>query len=337
MLRSAVFSAAPSCGHQTAAPACPCCEMKSSVQSGRKSGYDIFHCRGCGLGYVHPPPQAGELSNLYSIAPRNLPQRMKTYVERVATSANSPRREWFDRVIGVAQKYSGQQKLRILEVGSGYGAFVHYASKTHTVTGTEASKEKAEASNGMISNAEDCGFYERLPDRSLDLIYMEHVLEHVPNPVELLNNLVRLLSSQGVLVICVPNHGCLLSRMLRLKWGWTCPPSHLYYYQTGSLARLLRKFDLNVLEASAGDYFFRSIYQFYSFAGFTNLVSGFLGRRTGLDVRPREHSYRYPTTIGDFANLAPYFLFYPLIQLANYFWGGSELLVVAGKNNSGTN
>ena len=335
MLRSTVISAALSSDCQTAAPACPCCEMKSSVQSGRKSGYDIFHCRDCGLGYVYPLPQADELSRLYSIAPRNLPRRMKTYVEAVATSPNSPRREWFDHVIRVAQKYSGQQKLRILEVGSGYGAFVHYASKTHTVTGTEVSNEIAEASKGMILNVQDCGFYERLPDSSFELIYMEHVLEHVPKPVELLNNLVRLLGSQGVLVICVPNHGCLLSRTLRLQWGWTCPPSHLYYHQIGSLARLLRKFDLSVLEASAGDHFFRSIYQFYSFAGLrTNWVSGFVGRHTGIKVRPREHSYRYPKTIGDFANLAPYFLFYPVIQLANYFWGGSELVVVAGKNNN---
>ncbi len=180
MLRSTVISAALSSDCQTAAPACPCCEMKSSVQSGRKSGYDIFHCRDCGLGYVYPLPQADELSSLYSIAPRNLPRRMKTYVEEVATSPNSPRREWFDHVIRVAQKYSGQQKLRILEVGSGYGAFVHYASKTHTVTGTEVSKEIAAAGNGMISNVQDCGFYERLPDSSFELIYMEHVLEHVP-------------------------------------------------------------------------------------------------------------------------------------------------------------
>ncbi len=102
----------------------------------------------------------------------------------------------------------------------------------------------------------------------------------------------------------------------------------------GSLARLLRKFDLSVLEASAGDYFFRSIYQFYSFASLTNWVSGFVGRHTGIEVRPRAHSYRYPKTIGEFANLAPYFLFYPVIQLANYFWGGSELVIVAGKNNN---
>ena len=282
---------------------------------------------------MYPLPQAEELSSLYSVAPENLPQRMKTHVEEVATHPNSPRRDWFDHVIRLAQRYSGQEKLRVLEVGSGYGAFVHYTSKSHTVIGTEASREIAEASNGMILSARDCGFYQRLPDGSFDLIYMEHVLEHIPNPVELLNSLVRLLSPQGVLVICVPNHGCLLSRILRLRWPWTCPPLHLYYYQKGSLARLLQKFNLSVLETSARDYFFRSIYQFYSFAGITNLLSGFLRRHTRLAVRPKEHSYSYPRTIGDFANLAPYVLFYPVIKLANYFLGGSELVVVAGKNN----
>ena len=183
----------------------------------------------------------------------------------------------------------------------------------------------------MISNAEDCGFYERLPDRSFELIYMEHVLEHVPNPVELLNNLVRLLSSQGVLVICVPNHGCLLSRMLRLKWGWTCPPSHLYYYKQllGQTAAELRP------ECFRG------------FRGRLLLQKHIPGSipspdyELGVRVLRQAHGTRCPAQratrtgtqqrSGTSQILRPIFVL-PSDTVGNYFWGGSELLVVAGKN-----
>jgi 2-polyprenyl-3-methyl-5-hydroxy-6-metoxy-1,4-benzoquinol methylase len=46
-----------------------------------------------------------------------------------------------------------------------------------------------------------------LPDESFDTVLIEEVLEHVPNPMKIIKEAIRVLKKGGILIISVPNEG----------------------------------------------------------------------------------------------------------------------------------
>lgn len=49
------------------------------------------------------------------------------------------------------------------------------------------------------------------PDAAFDMILCSHVLEHIPEDGEALRELARMLAPGGLLIVAVPNEGCLLA------------------------------------------------------------------------------------------------------------------------------
>lgn len=80
---------------------------------------------------------------------------------------------------------------------------------------------------------------------SYDLIWLFHVLEHVTNPVGLLDKLRRVLSPGGTLVVSVPNDGndfheqLFDERLIERRW-WISPPDHLSYFTRESLENIAK-------------------------------------------------------------------------------------------------
>jgi len=60
---------------------------------------------------------------------------------------------------------------------------------------------------------------EALPDRCFDVIFANHVLEHLQNPRIAFEDWHRLLKPTGVLLIFVPNAGGENARRLGTRWG----------------------------------------------------------------------------------------------------------------------
>jgi hypothetical protein len=86
---------------------------------------------------------------------------------------------------------------------------------------------------------------------------MIHVLEHCPSPVEVLSTLGKKLLPDGVLYIEVPNADSLRARLADsfLKPLWTHAPErylafpiHLFYFNSFSLTRLLKKCNYQIVE-----------------------------------------------------------------------------------------
>ncbi len=85
----------------------------------------------------------------------------------------------------------------------------------------------------------------QLPSRHFDIIYCHHVLEHLPDPLENLCEMRRLLRQEGVLFVSVPNlHS--VKHWLRGNAWYT--PYHLYNYDTGTLRRMIEKAGFRILK-----------------------------------------------------------------------------------------
>ena len=85
-----------------------------------------------------------------------------------------------------------------------------------------------------------------LPPASFDLIRMEHVLEHLPDPVAYVRGAKRLLKPRGRLVINVPGIESLSFRLARQCWQPLQPVYHLHHFSHRSLKCLAEKTGLHL-------------------------------------------------------------------------------------------
>lgn len=75
-----------------------------------------------------------------------------------------------------------------------------------------------------------------LPAASFDAIVMAHVIEHVPNPVELLAESRRLLKPGGRLICVTPNADSIGHRLYARHWRGLEPPRHFVVFTPRALA-----------------------------------------------------------------------------------------------------
>src|SRR5262249_40014745 len=68
-----------------------------------------------------------------------------------------------------------------------------------------------------------------------------HVLEHVSNPVEVLETLRGHLKPDGVLVVSVPNFRSWQSAFFRGRWFHLDPPRHLIHFEPDTLRDCLSR------------------------------------------------------------------------------------------------
>jgi SAM-dependent methyltransferase len=73
-----------------------------------------------------------------------------------------------------------------------------------------------------------------------DVITMSHVIEHVPEPLQLLSECHRILKPGGRLVALTPNTQSTAHRKFRKNWFYLEPPRHLQLFNAVGLGRLAR-------------------------------------------------------------------------------------------------
>jgi SAM-dependent methyltransferase len=72
-------------------------------------------------------------------------------------------------------------------------------------------------------------------DESFDAIFSSHVLEHVPSPLELMKESLRVLKKGGVFVAVTPNANSALHRLFKSNWRGLEPPRHLNIFTMKAL------------------------------------------------------------------------------------------------------
>ncbi|UKL13131.1 class I SAM-dependent methyltransferase [Dissulfurimicrobium hydrothermale] len=76
------------------------------------------------------------------------------------------------------------------------------------------------------------------PDGAFDAIIMNHVIEHLHDPMSLLKECLRILKKGGALVLATPNINSFGHRYFKSAWRGLEPPRHLYIFSTNTLKKL---------------------------------------------------------------------------------------------------
>jgi SAM-dependent methyltransferase len=206
---------------------CPACGASEAERVGEKDEFTMLSCRACATLYVAELPGASaaqDYDSYYGEGNLAVPEFINRRLDEI--------------IAGFARYRRGG---RLLDVGCGAGTFLRAARRSGweavgvEVSATAAEHNRAEGFevfNGELAEA-------RYPEGEFDVVVLSEVLEHVPEPREMLREVLRVMRPGGLLWATTPNGRGFSARALGLKWSAVSPPEHLHLFSRGAVESLL--------------------------------------------------------------------------------------------------
>lgn len=270
---------------------CPVCNgnalpkyMECRDHSVSKEIFQLAKCSDCGLIFTNPRPSPGEIGKYY---------QSDEYISHTNSSKGIQ-----NKLYKIARKYAIGGKLKLinslpvesknlLDYGCGTGEFLAAAKANGwNVTGMEpdsGAREKAEQNHGLsVLPPEKLS---EIPDASLDVITLWHVLEHVHDLQETVNQFSRCLKSDGHLIIAVPNADSNDAKAYGPAWAAYDVPRHLYHFTLPVMKRLIEahSFELKSAKGMFFDPFYISLLsEKYKYGSVNPIRAAWNGMMTNL-------------------------------------------------------
>ncbi|MFC1615907.1 class I SAM-dependent methyltransferase [Patescibacteria group bacterium] len=187
-------------------------EIFSSISSPDVSDVKVVACDDCSLIYLDPFPFFSDelLSKMYSNENEYFPE-VNPKLAEIIHKKNPERR--FDK----AEEYANKEIKNYLEIGCGEGhALKRAKERGWNVQGQDISADFASIVKGNTGIDIKVGAIneDSFAMDSFDFIYVDSVLEHVPNPIEYMTSLKKFLAPGGVIYLTLPNENSLPNMLI---------------------------------------------------------------------------------------------------------------------------
>lgn len=221
---------------------CLICESEKISSYLFVDGYLIKRCLSCGHGVTSPFPTPEELRKLYN------KRYFSTHYETVQKGSNK-----FKRIIR-SQRHRVRfvkrhvQQGTLLDVGCGTGYFLYACKKKFDCYGFDVTEVNRKNIEDVL---EIKFFFNNMQEinQKFDVITLWHSLEHFQAPFETLENMKKILKSNGKLIIEVPNYWSIDGVMMHQDWPNWDPPFHLHHFTKKSLYKLAAKANLRIIDS----------------------------------------------------------------------------------------
>lgn len=214
---------------------CKICNSSRVYRYTIVNGYILFRCKDCKVIFLQNIDEIFSKQNLYN------EDYFENYLyeDKIDFEAIKSTAKYYLKFI---HDYFGKIKS-ILDVGAGFGLFVKAFNELGlNADGVEISKYSVriarekfgiELFNGSLIDFQT--------DKKYDLICFYHSFEHLPDPVQVLQKVKKLLNNNGILWFSLPNVMSLDRFIHKEKWnGWSLP-YHFFHYSPKSIKNLLKK------------------------------------------------------------------------------------------------
>ena len=227
--------------------ACPICESENEKTSLCKvsftyqTTFDLSECPDCHVIYYNPIPTTQQFIDFYSIGGYEFNRwKLECKAESYIKKLNKK-----------------QLEGKFLDIGCATGYMINKINQDSDweVYGVELSKKPAEFARDVLKLKNITHgdlFSANYPDDFFDCINISDVLEHVPSPVALLDECHRILKSNGIIMLGVPN-GFNDSRGLiyyynKFRQAGCHDSGHIFFFQKPSFDYLFKKTGFEVVE-----------------------------------------------------------------------------------------
>jgi SAM-dependent methyltransferase len=239
---------------------CPVCGGSKAVpfqeiyddRFGHPGLFELARCSDCGHLTTQPSLQEGDLASLYgTYYPREniTPDQVVTEAEKINIAFGKLRRWWMG--VDNQGQYSVHAGEKMLDLGCGSGLSLLQAREL----GAEAWGIEADPNVDRIARQMNLRIHqgnlhdEPFEGTSFDLIVLNQVIEHIPEPDKALKVIRGRLNAGGRVVMVFPNVNSLWCRLNGLKWiNWHIP-YHLHHFTLASFTRMAKRCGFRVVRS----------------------------------------------------------------------------------------
>ena len=283
-----------------------------------KETFKFVKCNKCNLIFQYPLPAEKDMiahynQNVLYKNPKDL-SKLRQYLHNYGLKKRSE-----------MITHNKKQGL-LLDIGCGTGSFLAYmAQHTHLeVTGTEINERNVAFIKNNYSFPVYLGDLQQLafPKEHFDVITMWDVIEHLPNPKELLTEIHKILKPNGYLVIRVPNGNSFDFKLFGKYWAGVDAPRHYLIYTKQTLSVFLENSGFSVVSGNSriGSYF--------------NFLTSLEFRLKDTKIKPKTRNFLLRTLSTTVVRA----ILFPIFWIKDLLTSGTSLTVIAKPNsNKSTN
>lgn len=212
---------------------CPVCQSTNISHLYEKGQRHLSLCRACHSAFQSERESTGEeyYSDQYYSAGERSESQFINWVQQ----------DEIRRKVNVLKRF--QPHGRLLDIGCGYGFFLH-AAKTagYEVFGVEPNSYSVRKADELFGLHLSLGNFGQTPlSPPYDIVTAFHVIEHVPKPREFVEGISNSLRPGGLAIIETPNFASRNAKGMKSDWPFILPDEHLTYFTAASLEELLHQ------------------------------------------------------------------------------------------------
>lgn len=226
---------------------CINCQTKMDPYFVKKT-WQIARCPSCKLMAVENMP--ADLSPYYSEGYFTGDVTLDGYID-YDLDKEVTKKTYLDYLDVIGKYIQKQAQINMFEVGCATGFFMDLARQRGWETGgidiSEYAIKKARE-KGLAASATTLESYQS--EKKFDVIVMQDLIEHVKDPVDVINRAKNLLAENGLLLFTTPDAGSLWAKVWNKKWHAFVPPQHLFYFSAKNLGSILEKNGFQVIHTA---------------------------------------------------------------------------------------
>jgi len=236
---------------------CPLCghdkfdliiEAHDYLVSGDK--FSVVKCKNCGFLFTNPRPADDVLGEFY---------KSDDYISHT-DSKQGP----MERIYHLVREFMLKRKFsfissqlqntgrpaKLLDFGCGTGEFLNYTRNngfdTVGIEPNDNARERAILKGLTVLPGINSEYFRN--NSGFDVVSLWHVLEHLPNPVKVINDLGSLLAENGLIVVAVPEYRSYDALFYKNTWAAWDVPRHLNHFDESTLLRLFVNHGFNYIK-----------------------------------------------------------------------------------------
>ena len=222
------------CGGKESSTCLAAFDFDSSVEP-----FQLVQCTGCSLTVIQPTPPPASLDKYYPESYYGSGKRKFSGVIEFLTVLSCNLRA--QKVVKqISRSMSGKHVNKVLDVGCGRANLLGHLNKLGCECyGTERAKFPDDGHSEGIDIFRGSVAERRYESDYFDAVVIWHVLEHLHDPLETLDEIARITRKNGIIAIAVPNFSSLQSNLFKSDWFHLDLPRHLFHFNVKNLCQAL--------------------------------------------------------------------------------------------------
>ena len=239
---------------------CPIChsrqirfvsKIKDFTNSEEKEDFVFSQCQDCRILFQSKRPSVNEIKEYYREDYQPYKNDYNLLVRWFIKSRTLLEIKKYNKLLKIRDNFN---QVRVLEIGCAKGEYLKSLRdwRGYQVIGLEIDKKSVEYAKKEYSLDVRGGelLSQNFPTNNFDIVIMNHVLEHLYNPLEMLKEIYRILRPEGLLVIKTPDFEVMERKFFKNYWFPYEAPRHIILFSESILKKTLSLLGFRLIKST---------------------------------------------------------------------------------------